>query len=61
MVVPPSKFYTVSTVLFHKYVEVNVEVTNFMSHFYMFVPTNATVKLANGHTGDAQVIGIVLC
>ena len=27
----------------------------------MFVPTNATVKLANGKTGHAQVIGIILC
>ena len=27
----------------------------------MFVPTKATVKLANGNTGHAQGIGIVLC
>ena len=61
MVTPLSKFYTVSTVLFHKYGGVNVAVKNFMSHFYMFVPTKANVKLANGNTGHAQVIGIILC
>ena len=27
----------------------------------MFVPTKATVKLANGKTGHAQGIGIILC
>ena len=27
----------------------------------MFVPTKATVKLANGNTGNAQGIGIILC
>ena len=27
----------------------------------MFPPTKATVKLANGNTGHAQVIGIMLC
>ena len=27
----------------------------------MFVPTKATVKLANGNTGHAQGIGIILC
>ena len=32
-----------------------------MSHFSMFLPTKATVKLANGNTGNAQVIGIILC
>ena len=61
MVAPTSKFYTVSTVLFHKDGGANVSVTNFMSHFSMFVPTKATVKLANGNTGHAQGIGIVLC
>ena len=61
MVAPPSKFYTVSNVLFHKDGGVNVSVTNLMSHFSMFVPTKATVKLANGNTGHAQVIGIILC
>ena len=56
-----SKFVTVSTVLFHKYGGENVAVTNCMSHFYMFFPTKATVKLANGNTGHAQGIGIILC
>ena len=32
-----------------------------MSHFSMFFPTEATVKLANGNTGHAQGIGIILC
>ena len=30
---PPSNFFTVSTLLFHKYVGANVAVTNFKSHF----------------------------
>ena len=55
MVAPLSKFYTVSTVLFHKYGGSNVAVTNCMSHFSMFFPTKATVKLANGNTGNAHV------
>ena len=33
---PPSKCYTVSNALFHKYGGVNVAVTNFMSHFSIF-------------------------
>ena len=32
-----------------------------MSHFYMFVITNYTVKLSNGNTRHAQGIGIILC
>ena len=60
MVAPSSKFYTVSNV-FHKDVKANVSVTNFMSHFSIFVPTKATVKLANGNTVHAQGIGIILC
>ena len=56
-----SKFYTVSTMLFHKYGGENIGVTNCMSHFSMFVPTRANLKLANGNTGHAQVIGIILC
>ena len=47
--------------LFHKYGGANVAVTNFMPHFSMSVPTKATVKLANGNTGHAQGIGIILC
>ena len=50
----------VSTVLFHKYGGENVAVTNCMSHFSIFVPTKATVKLANGKTGHDQGIGIIL-
>ena len=61
LVAPPSKFYTVSTMLFHKYRGANVAVTNCMSNFSMFVPTKFTVKLANGNNGHAQVIGIILC
>ena len=47
--------------LFHKDGGANVAVTNLMSHFSMFVPTKETMKLANGNTGNAQVIGIILC
>ena len=61
MVVPTSKFYTGFTVLFHRNGGENVVVTNFLSHFSMFVPTKATVKLDNGKTGHAQGIGIILC
>ena len=32
-----------------------------MSHFYMFVPNKANVKLANRNMGHAQVIEIILC
>ena len=58
MVAHPSKFYTISTVLFHKYGGENVAFTNFMSNFSTFVPTKATVKLANGNMGNSQGIGI---
>ena len=61
MVAPPSKFYTVSTMLFYKYGGANVVFTHFRSHFSMFVTTNAIVKLANGNTVHAQGIGIILC
>ena len=62
IVVPPSsKVYTVSTVLFHKYVGANVTAKNCMSHVSMFSPTKATMKLDNGNTGHAQWIGIILC
>ena len=47
--------------LFHKYGGANTSVTNWMSHFPMFVPTKDTVKLANESTGHAQGIGIILC
>ena len=57
----PLEYYTVSTVLFHKDGGANFSVTNFMSRFYMLVPTKATVKLFNINTGHAQVIGIILC
>ena len=61
VVAPLSKIYTVYIVLFHKYGGANVAVTNFMSNFYMFVPTKATVKFSNGNTGHAQGIGVILC
>ena len=57
---PLFKIYKVSTFLFHKDVGVNFSVTNCMSHFSMFLPTKATVKLANGNKVHAQVIGILL-
>ena len=56
-----SKFYTVSTALFHKYGGANFAVTSFMSHFSMFAPTEATVKLANGNMVHFQGIGIISC
>ena len=31
-----------------------------MSHFSVFVPTKATVRLTNGNTGHVKRIGIVL-
>ena len=61
VVAPPSKLYTVSTVLFHKYGGANFAVTNYMSQFSTFVPTKATVKLAYGNTGNDQGVGIILC
>ena len=54
------KFYTVYNVLFHKNEGANIVVINCMSRFYMFVPTKATFKLANGNTGYSQGIGIIL-
>ena len=51
MVSCSSKCYTVSTVMFHKYVGANVSVTNCMSHFSMFIPTKTNVKLMNVNTG----------
>ena len=50
VVAPSLKCYTVSTVLFHKYLGASVVVTNCMSHTSMFMPTKDTVKLANGNT-----------
>ena len=47
--------------LFQKYAGANIGVTNFMSHFSMFVLTKANVELANGNTVPAQGIGIILC
>ena len=47
--------------LLYEDVGVNAAVTNFMSHFYMFVPTKYTVKLSDGNMGHAQVIGFILC
>ena len=61
VVTPSSKFYTFSTVLFHKYIEANFYVTNSMLHFSMFVATKVTVKLSNRKTVHFQIIGINLC
>ena len=61
VVEPTSKFYTLSTVLFHKYGGDNFVVKNFMSQFSMFVPTKYTAKLANVNMVHAQVIRVVLC
>ena len=61
MVSTISKYFTVSTMLFHKYGGSNIGVTNCMPQFYMFVPINANAKMSNGNTGNAVVIGIILC
>ena len=61
LVAPSSKYYIVFTVLFHKDEVANFAVTNGMSHFYMFVPTKVTVKLATRNTRHAQGMGVVLC
>ena len=61
MVATSSILYTVSFVLFHKYIGENVAFTNYMSHFSIFVPTKYYLKLANGNMVHAQVIGIILC
>ena len=61
MITYTSKLFTVSTVLLHKYEWENVSVTNFMSHFSMFVPTKISVKLANGNMVHAQGIVIIVC
>ena len=58
---PLSTFYTECNVFFHKYGGANAEVTICMSNFSMFPPTKSNVKLANGNTGNAQVIGMILC
>ena len=54
MVASSSKFDILSTVLFHKIGIENIAVTNCMSQFFMFVPTKAGVKLANGNKEHAQ-------
>ena len=61
MVAPPSKLYTLSTVLFHKNGGANVAVKILLSHFSMFIPTKATVKLDNRTIVNFQVIGIIFC
>ena len=58
---PSSKFYTIPTVLFHKDEGSKDAVKNCMSHFSMFVPTQATVKLFNVYMGHAKRIAIILC
>ena len=47
--------------LLHKDGGANVAVKNCMSHFYMFVPTKSTVKLAIGNKRHDQGIEIILC
>ena len=54
MISLPSKFYTVSTVLFHKYGVVNAAVINCMSQFSISPPTMETRDISQG-------IGIILC
>ena len=54
LVAPSSNMYTVSTLLFYEDVRDNVGFNNFMSHFYMFVPTKTNMKLANGNMIHAQ-------
>ena len=56
MVVLESKFYTVSTMLFHKDRRTNFEVAKFVSHFSMSLTTKVNIKLANGKRGEAQEI-----
>ena len=46
--------------LLHKDGGENVAVKNLMSHFSMFLPTKATVKLYNRNTGNTQLIGVIL-
>ena len=45
--------------LSHKYGGDNFAVTNCMSHFSVFVPTKANVKLDIGNTVHTQGIGII--
>ena len=47
--------------LFHKHGGTSIAVVNCMSHISIFFPTKATVKMANGKTGHAEGIGIILC
>ena len=62
LLVPPSSIcYTVSVLLFRKYLGENIGVTNCMSHFSMFVSTKADVKFTNGNMDNSQEIGILLC
>ena len=61
VVAPPSKIYTLSTVLCHKYGGTNFSIKILISQFSIFVPTKATVELSNGNTGHFRIIGIILC
>ena len=47
--------------LFNEYGGANVGVTNFVSCFYMLIPTKANIQLANGKMGHVQLIGVILC
>ena len=61
VVAPPSQFYTISTFLFNQDGGASFVVANCMSYFYMFLPTEATVKLDNLNMEHAQGIGIIFC
>ena len=60
VVSPSSILYTVSALFFRKCVGSNFWVIDYMSHFYMLVPTKSKVKLYNGNMRHAQLIGIIL-
>ena len=60
MVPPSSIIYTVSIVLFIKYVGEKVSVQNCMLHFSMFAQTKSCVKMANRNMGHALIIRIIL-
>ena len=47
--------------MFHKDGGANFSVKNCMSHFSVFVPAKATVKMANGNKEHVQRSGIVSC
>ena len=56
-----SNFYTVSTMLFHKYVVSNDGVMNWMLQFFMFISTKASMRLSNVNMVHAWGIRNILC